>query len=118
MAVPLARPAWVSTAPRWVRPSPDVLHGIGESPVEGDRRVGVELSQRDVLGLEGIGPSEQDGGLPGGVLQDAVPEQPDPQPRTYYWSCRSASFLVIAPHRAAWYRGQSTWERSSAGARI
>ena len=39
-----------------------------------------ELGQCDVLGVEGVGPSEQDGGLPSDVLQDAVPEQPDPQP--------------------------------------
>jgi hypothetical protein len=49
-------------------------------PVERDQRVGVELGQGDVLGVEGVGPPEQDGGLPGDVLKDAVPEQPDPQP--------------------------------------
>ncbi|MGO8959192.1 MAG: DUF5372 family protein [Streptosporangiaceae bacterium] len=38
-------------------------------------------------------------------------------PRAYS-SCRSASFLVISPRRTAWYRSDSTWERSRAGARI
>jgi hypothetical protein len=33
-----------------------------------------------VLGVKGISPPEQDGGLPCDVLKDAVPEQPDPQP--------------------------------------
>jgi hypothetical protein len=41
-----------------------VLHGVGEVPVECDQRVGVELGQCDVLGVEGVGPPEQDGGLP------------------------------------------------------
>ena len=49
-------------------------------PVERDQRVGMELSQCDVLGGKGIRPPEQDGGLPCDVLKDAVPEQPDPQP--------------------------------------
>ena len=51
-------------------------------PVECDQRVGVELSQCDVLGVEGIGPAEHDRGFPCDVLQDAVPEQTDPQPAT------------------------------------
>jgi hypothetical protein len=53
--------------------------GTGELPVERDQRVGGELGQCDVPGVEGAGPAEQDGGLPCDVLQDAVPEQPDPQ---------------------------------------
>jgi hypothetical protein len=57
-----------------------VLHGVGELPVERDQRVGVELGQCDVLGVEGIGPPEHDRGFPCDVLKDAVPEQPDPQP--------------------------------------
>jgi hypothetical protein len=52
---------------------------MGEVPVERDQRVGVELGQGDVLGVKGMGPPEQDGDLPGDVLKDAVPEQPDPQ---------------------------------------
>jgi hypothetical protein len=40
-----------------------VFHSVGEVPVERDQRVGVELGQCDVLGVEGIGPAEQDGGF-------------------------------------------------------
>ncbi len=53
---------------------------MGELPVERDQRVGVELGQCHVLGVKGVRPPEQDGGLPCDVLKDAVPEQPDPQP--------------------------------------
>jgi hypothetical protein len=59
---------------------------------------GLELQlpyQCDVLGVKCVGPPEQDGGLPRDVLEDAVPEQPDPQPARTYSSCCSASFLVI-----------------------
>jgi hypothetical protein len=35
-----------------------ILHGIGELPIERDQRVGVELSQCDVLGVERIRPPE------------------------------------------------------------
>ena len=85
--------------------------------VERDQRVGVELGQCDVLGVKGVGPPEQDGRLPCEVLKDAVPKSRIRSPRTYS-SCRSASFLVISPWRTAWYRSDSTWERSRAGARI
>ena len=69
-----ARPRVLTQAPStFLSVTPAVL-------VEGDQRVGVELGQCDVLGVEGTGPPEQDSGLPGDVLQDAVPEQPDPQP--------------------------------------
>jgi hypothetical protein len=43
------------------------------------QRVGVELGQGDVLGVKGVRPPEQDGGLPHDVLKDAVSEQPDPE---------------------------------------
>jgi len=84
-------------------------------PVERDQRVGVELGQCDVFGVIGIGPAEQDGGLSGDVLQDAVPEQPDRNPRTCS-SCRSASFLVprqgpFGPFVAL--SGIATWRASS-----
>jgi hypothetical protein len=46
-------------------------------PVEGDQRVGVQLGQGDVLGVKGVRPAEQDGGLPRDALQDAVAQQPD-----------------------------------------
>ena len=55
-----------------------VLHGVGELPVERDQRVSVELGQGDVLGVEGVGPPEQDGGFPCDALKDAVAEQPEP----------------------------------------
>jgi hypothetical protein len=90
---------------------------MSELLVERDQRVGAELSQRDVLGVKGIGPPEQDGGLPGDVLQDAVPSSRIRSPRTYS-SCRSASFLVISPRRTAWYSSDSTCERNSAGTGI
>jgi hypothetical protein len=41
-----------------------VLHGIGEVPVEGDQRVGVQLGQGDVLGVKSVWPPEQGGGFP------------------------------------------------------
>jgi hypothetical protein len=49
-------------------------------PVERDQRVGVELGQGHVLGVKGVRPAEQAGGLPGDILKDAVSEQPHPQP--------------------------------------
>lgn len=61
-----------------------ILYGVGEVPVERDQRVGVELGQCDVLGVKGVWPPEQAGGLPGDILEDAVPEQPYPE--------RSANF--------------------------
>src|SRR5215467_15717402 len=56
------------------------LHGMGEMPVEGDQRVGMELGQGHVLGVECVRPPEQDSGLPCDVLEDTIPQQPDPQP--------------------------------------
>jgi hypothetical protein len=53
-----------------------VLHGVGELPVECDQRVGVELGQCHVLGVKGVRPAEQDGCLPCDILEDAVAEQP------------------------------------------
>jgi len=53
---------------------------MGELPVESDQRVGVKLGQCHVLGVKGVRPPEQDGCLPCDLLEDAVPEQPDPQP--------------------------------------
>src|SRR5215831_520064 len=57
-----------------------ILHGMGELPIERDQRVAVELGQGDVLGVKGVRPPEQAGGLPCDVLKDAVSEQPDPEP--------------------------------------
>ena len=57
-----------------------VLHGVGELPVERDQRIGVELGQCHVLGIKGVLPAEQDGCLPCDILEDAVAEQPHPQP--------------------------------------
>jgi len=59
--------------------SDQILHGVGELPVEGDQGVGPELGQGDVLGVERVGPPELVGD-PCEVLKDAVCEQPDPQP--------------------------------------
>jgi hypothetical protein len=47
-----------------------VLHGVGELPVERDQRVGVELGQGGMLGVKGVRPAEQAGccagrGMPG-----------------------------------------------------
>src|SRR5437016_1798127 len=36
--------------------------------------------QGDVLGVKGVRPAEQAGGLPCDILEDAVSEQPHPQP--------------------------------------
>ena len=55
-----------------------ILHGVGELPVECDQRVGMKLGQGDVLGVKGVRPPEQAGGLPCDVLKDAVSEQPHP----------------------------------------
>jgi hypothetical protein len=49
-------------------------------PVERDQSVGLKLGQGDVLGVKRVGPAELAGDLPGDVLEDTVPEQPDPQP--------------------------------------
>jgi hypothetical protein len=63
VAVPLVRPLGsVQGLERCDRHQ--VLHGVGELPVERDQRVGVELGQGHVLGVKGVGPPEQDGGLP------------------------------------------------------
>src|SRR5689334_15564651 len=68
MAVPLVRPAWsVKGFNRCDRDQ--ILNGTGQLPVEGDQRVRVELGQCDVLGVEGVGPPEQDGGFPCDVLK-------------------------------------------------
>lgn len=56
-----------------------VLARIGEVGAEGDQRVGAQLGQGGVLGVEGVRPPEQAGGLPGDALQDAVAQQPDPR---------------------------------------
>jgi hypothetical protein len=116
VAVPLVRLAWVSTGfDRCDRHQ--VLHGTGELPVECDQRVGVELGQCHVLGVKGTGPPGQAGGLPCDVLQDAVPEQPDPQP-AHVLELPLGLLPGISPRRTAWYRSDSTCERRSAGARI
>ena len=57
-----------------------ILHDVGELPVECDQRVGVELGQGDVLGIKGVWPPEQACGLPGDILQYAEPVRIDPDP--------------------------------------
>jgi len=57
-----------------------ILHGIGEVPIERNQRVGLELGQGDVLGGKGVRPSEQASGLPCDVLKDEIFDQPDRQP--------------------------------------
>ena len=52
-----------------------ILHSMGELPVESDQRVGVELGQCHVLGVKGVRPPEQAGGLPCDVLKDPVSER-------------------------------------------
>jgi hypothetical protein len=49
-------------------------------PVERDQSVGLKPGQGGVLGVKHAGPAELAGDLPGDVLEDTVPEQPDPQP--------------------------------------
>ena len=41
-----------------------ILHGMGELPIECDECVGLELGQGDVLGVIGVGPPELVGDLP------------------------------------------------------
>src|SRR5450631_473089 len=48
-----------------------VLHGGGELRIERDERVGLELGQGDVLGVERVWPPELVGDLPCDVLKDA-----------------------------------------------
>jgi hypothetical protein len=76
-----------------------VLHGIGELPVERDQRVGVKLGQGDVLGVKGVRPPEQDCRLPCDVLKDAIPEQPDPEPAHVV----ELSLGILPGHLAAAY---------------
>ena len=52
--------------------SHQVLHGIGELPVERDQSVGLELGQGDVLGVKRVRPPELVSDLPCDVLEDAV----------------------------------------------
>ncbi len=47
--------------------------------VERDERVGLQLGERDVLGVERVGPSQLVGDLPGDGLQYSVTQQSDPQ---------------------------------------
>ena len=60
--------------------SHQVLHGMGELPVERDQGVGLELGQGDVLGVERVRPPELVGDLPCDDLKLVVFEQPDPHP--------------------------------------
>jgi hypothetical protein len=55
------------------------IHGAGERRIECDERVGLQLGQCDVLGVERVGPPELVGDLPCDVLKDTVSEQSDPQ---------------------------------------
>ena len=76
-----------------------ILHGAGEVPIERDQRVGVQLGQGDVLGVKGVRPPEQAGGFPCDVLEDAVPQQPDPQPAHVV----ELSLRILPGHLAAAY---------------
>ena len=60
--------------------SHQVLHGIGELPVERDQSVGLELGQSDVLSVKRVRPPELVGDLPCGVLKEVVFVHPDPHP--------------------------------------
>src|SRR5271165_7610482 len=57
-----------------------ILHGIGELPVERDQSVGLELGQSDVLSVKRVRPPELVGDLPCDDLKLVVFEQPDPHP--------------------------------------
>src|SRR5690606_1789181 len=57
-----------------------VLDGAREFVVEGDQGIGLKLGERDVLGDEGVGPSQLLGDPPRHALEPAVTEKPDPQP--------------------------------------
>ena len=57
-------------------------HSLRELRVERDERVGLELGQGEVLGLERVGPPELVGDLPRDALKDAVSEQSNRSPRT------------------------------------
>src|SRR5215475_2669394 len=60
----------------------------------------MELGQGDVLGVKGVGPPEQGGGLPCHVLKYAVPQQPDPQPAHVV----ELSLGILPGHLTAAYR--------------
>ena len=53
------------------RNSHQILHGIGELPVERDQSVGLELGQSDVLSVKRVRPPELVGDLPCDVLKAA-----------------------------------------------
>jgi hypothetical protein len=63
--------------------SHQVLHGIGELPVQRDQSVGLELGQSDVLSVKCVRPAELVGDLPCGILKKIVVVfvQPDRIPR-------------------------------------
>jgi hypothetical protein len=59
----------------------DEVSGSGrEGWVQCDERVGLKLGEGDVLGVERVVPSQLIGDIPGDSLQDAVAQEPDPQP--------------------------------------
>ncbi len=62
--------------------SHQILHGMGELPIERDQSVGLELGQGDVLGVKRVRPPELVGDLPCDFLKLAVLEQPDPPLRS------------------------------------
>jgi hypothetical protein len=55
----------------------DPLHPARELGVEGDERVRLELGERDVLGVVGLGPALLLGDLPGATPKRGVSEQAD-----------------------------------------
>lgn len=57
----------------------ETLHGIRQSSVQHDQSVGQKLGERDVLGVDGVGPAELVCDLPRDVLQHAVAEHSTPQ---------------------------------------
>lgn len=79
----------------------EVLHSLSESIIECDERVGVELGQGDVLGVEGVDPAELVCDVPCDLLKDTVAEQTNPQPAEVA-ELLVASFLVISPRCTAW----------------
>ena len=58
--------------------SHQILHGLGEVPVQRDEGVCVKLGQGDVFGVKCVIPPKLVGDLPCDVLEDAVSQQPDP----------------------------------------
>ena len=81
--------------------SHQILHGIGELPVERDQSVGLELGQSYVLGVKRVRPAKLVGDLPCGVLKEVfvVFAQMDPHPARV----EEASLSVFLGHLTAVY---------------